>query len=45
MVTGKPPYSNLLPETIILKVGLLKNPPELPEGISDKLRDFLLKCF
>ncbi|EAR92961.2 cyclin-dependent kinase-like Serine/Threonine kinase family protein (macronuclear) [Tetrahymena thermophila SB210] len=47
MITGKPPFSNFLAETIILRVGLLKQPPQFLENlqISEKLSDFLLHCF
>lgn len=45
MITGKPPYPNLIPETIILRVGMLKEPPPLPDSKNEHLNDFLLKCF
>ncbi|KAL4490950.1 hypothetical protein ABPG72_008686 [Tetrahymena utriculariae] len=47
MITGKPPFSTFLAETIILKVGLLKQPPQflVDLQISEKLQDFLLHCF
>ncbi|KAL4451119.1 hypothetical protein ABPG74_021441 [Tetrahymena malaccensis] len=47
MITGKPPFATFLAETIILKVGLLKQPPQFLDNlqISEKLQDFLLHCF
>lgn len=45
MITGKPPYAGTPAVTAIYKIASSNEPPPLPDGISDSLRDFLSKCF
>lgn len=44
LMTGNPPYSNLLPVPAMIKIAQEGIPP-LPEWFSEELRDFLGKCF
>ena len=47
MITGKPPWCGYKfdnPVAAIMKIGLSEEIPEIPEGISAKLKDFLLGC-
>lgn len=44
MVTGKPPYADLIPMTAMFKIVQEETPP-IPEDVSVDLRDFLVKCF
>ncbi|CAG8433203.1 515_t:CDS:10 [Ambispora gerdemannii] len=44
LLTGKPPYADLLPMTALFHI-VEDDCPPLPENISDDLRDFLMLCF
>ncbi|CAI2172646.1 9252_t:CDS:10, partial [Funneliformis geosporum] len=44
LLTGKPPYSDLLAMTALFRI-VEDDCPPLPESISDDLIDFLKKCF
>ncbi|RIA90157.1 kinase-like domain-containing protein [Glomus cerebriforme] len=44
LLTGKPPYSDLLAMTALFRI-VEDDCPPLPESISDDLTDFLKKCF
>jgi mitogen-activated protein kinase kinase kinase 5 len=46
MATGKPPWSHRTnPISVFMEVGNGKNPPYIPEELSDSARDFILLCF
>eukprot|EP00112_Aurelia_sp_Birch-Aquarium-sp1_P005488 Seg1622.17 transcript_id=Seg1622.17/GoldUCD/mRNA.D3Y31 product="Mitogen-activated protein kinase kinase kinase 15" protein_id=Seg1622.17/GoldUCD/D3Y31 len=45
MITGKPPFFELEPAAAIFKVGMFKTHPDIPESLSDELKDFLMRCF
>ncbi|KAG9289193.1 hypothetical protein G9A89_022502 [Geosiphon pyriformis] len=44
LLTGKPPYSDLLSMTALFRI-VEDDCPPIPEGISNELRDFLKQCF
>ncbi|GMI26982.1 hypothetical protein TeGR_g7905, partial [Tetraparma gracilis] len=44
LLTGKPPYMELDPMAALFRIVQDEHPP-LPQGISEALTDFLLKCF
>ncbi|CAG8446209.1 8918_t:CDS:2 [Funneliformis mosseae] len=44
LLTGKPPYSDLLAMTALFRI-VEDDCPPLPESLSDDLTDFLKKCF
>ncbi|KAJ2236356.1 Protein kinase of the Mitotic Exit Network, partial [Coemansia sp. RSA 455] len=44
LLTGKPPYSELLTMAALYRIVEDDHPP-IPEGISEELKDFLLQCF
>ncbi|ORY07966.1 kinase-like protein [Basidiobolus meristosporus CBS 931.73] len=44
LLTGKPPYYDLMPLTALFRI-VEDDCPPLPENISDKMRSFLLQCF
>ncbi|KAK9712272.1 Protein kinase of the Mitotic Exit Network [Basidiobolus ranarum] len=44
LLTGKPPYYDLMPLTALFRI-VEDDCPPLPDNISNKLRTFLLQCF
>ncbi|KAI8882114.1 kinase-like protein, partial [Backusella circina FSU 941] len=44
LVTGKPPYNDMLPMSAMFRIVEDDYPP-LPNNISEEMHDFLLKCF
>ncbi|KAJ2822776.1 Protein kinase of the Mitotic Exit Network, partial [Coemansia sp. 'formosensis'] len=44
LLTGKPPYSELMQMAALYRIVEDDHPP-IPEGISEELKDFLLRCF
>ncbi|KAJ1726528.1 Protein kinase of the Mitotic Exit Network, partial [Coemansia biformis] len=44
LLTGKPPYADLMQMAALYRIVEDDHPP-IPEGISEELRDFLLRCF
>lgn len=44
LITGKPPYSELLPMSAMFRIVEDDHPP-LPQNISDEMHNFLLCCF
>jgi len=46
MATGEPPWSQFTNQiTALFNIMNAQNPPDLPEFLSDDLKDFLNKCF
>ncbi|KAL3633086.1 hypothetical protein CASFOL_026070 [Castilleja foliolosa] len=45
MLTGKPVWNGFNSEEILAKIGLKKELPRIPDGISREARDFLRRCF
>lgn len=44
LVSGKPPYADLIPMSAMFRIVEDDYPP-LPDNVSDNMRDFLIRCF